>query len=223
MTDARCEESRQLAPELALGVVDGEERGLALEHLAECADCRRHVERLSEVADELLLLAPPREVPVGFESRLLEPLRPKPVQRRGRRFLVPAAAAATALAIGVAATLLVVNNDLQLASDYRGALAEANGEYFHAGSLTTGEGRAGTAFAYQGSPSWMLVVVDPAHRAAVTGAELVTVDGDRIRLRSFALDPANGSWGGALPVDLHEVAVIRVLAAGEPLIAKLGD
>ena len=63
----RCDEVRAVAPELALGIVEGEERGLALEHLAECPDCRRRVEELSEVAAELLLLAPHEEVPVGFE------------------------------------------------------------------------------------------------------------------------------------------------------------
>ena len=66
--EPRCEETRGLAAELALGIVEGEERGRALEHLAVCPECRRRVEQLSEVADELLLLAPAKEVPVGFES-----------------------------------------------------------------------------------------------------------------------------------------------------------
>ena len=39
--DPRCEETRELAAELALGIVEGEERGRALEHLADCPDCRR--------------------------------------------------------------------------------------------------------------------------------------------------------------------------------------
>ena len=38
--DARCEETREMAAELALGIVEGEERGRALQHLAECPDCR---------------------------------------------------------------------------------------------------------------------------------------------------------------------------------------
>ena len=37
----RCDEARELAPELALGIVDGEERAEALRHLSACADCRR--------------------------------------------------------------------------------------------------------------------------------------------------------------------------------------
>ena len=38
--DPRCEEMRELAAELALGIVEGEERGRALQHLADCPDCR---------------------------------------------------------------------------------------------------------------------------------------------------------------------------------------
>ena len=49
----RCDEVRAVAPELALGIVEGEERGLALEHLAECPDCRRRVEELSRQLAQL--------------------------------------------------------------------------------------------------------------------------------------------------------------------------
>jgi predicted anti-sigma-YlaC factor YlaD len=57
----RCEEIRDLAPEIALGIADGEERADALRHLSTCAECRRVVEQLSGVADELLTLAPVQE------------------------------------------------------------------------------------------------------------------------------------------------------------------
>jgi anti-sigma-K factor RskA len=76
----RCEEILDLAPEIALGIADGEERADALRHLATCAECRRVVEQLSQVADELLVLAPAQEPPAGFESRVLEA-----IGRRGHR------------------------------------------------------------------------------------------------------------------------------------------
>src|SRR6266550_7033253 len=100
----RCEETRELAAELALGVVEGEERGRALKHLADCPDCRAEVEKFSDVADELLLLAPHREAPVGFESRVLGELlpAPPPKRRRLRLVLAPAAAAVAAVAITLA-------------------------------------------------------------------------------------------------------------------------
>ena len=70
-----CDEVRDLAPEIALGTIDGEERAEALRHLATCAECRRLVDQLSEVADELLMLAPVEEPSLGFESRVVEALR----------------------------------------------------------------------------------------------------------------------------------------------------
>ena len=224
MTGPSCDRTRGLAAELALGAAGGEERALALEHLAGCPDCRRLVAEYSQLADELLLLAPSREVPIGFESRALAPLSPpsRLSRTRSRRVLVPVAAAAAA----VAATLAIVSGDLRTASDYRNTLAEANGQSFQAGALyAPGDVEAGTVFGYEGSPSWLLMIVDPAHRAGIARAEIVTNDGERLPLRPFELDGPTGSWGRALPVDLKSVAVVRLLPAGPgaPLVAKLSD
>jgi Putative zinc-finger len=220
--DPRCAEVRELAPELALGVVEGEERGRALEHLADCPDCRRRVEELAEVADQLLLLAPHREVPAGFESQVLRRVLPSPQPRRRRRLglvLAPVAAAIAAVAI----TLAVVSDDLDLASDYRETLDEANGQGFYAAPLQSEDGaRAGTVFSYVGSPDWLLITVDPGHRD-MRGAELVLDDGSQTPLRWFRLD-GSGTSGGALTVDPHEMSVLRLLPApgGEPLVARFG-
>jgi putative zinc finger protein len=219
--DARCEEIRELAPELALGIVEGEERGRALEHLAECPDCRRRVEELSEVADELLLLAPHREVPVGFESRALEPLRPPAVakpRRRLRLVLAPVAAAAAAVAV----TLAIVSGDLRDASHYRQTLDTAHGKEFESYSLrAAGGAAAGTVFSYRGSPSWVFLTVDPAHRAGVSSGELVMDDGRQVPLDPFTVNASTGSWGGAIPVDPKHVSVLRLSGpGGEPLVAR---
>lgn len=221
--DRRCEETRALSAELALGIVEGEERGRALEHLAECPDCRLRVEELAGVADELLLLAPHAEVPVGFEERALAPLeaerRPPRRRRRLLRVLVPAAAAAAAVAV----TLAIVSDDLDLASHYRDTLSEANGKEFEAYALRApGDRPVGEVFAYEGSPSWLLMTVDEGHRTGIKSAEMVMDDGRRVPIRWFYLDPRWGSCGGEVKVDLHDVAVVRLLpdAGGEPLVAR---
>jgi hypothetical protein len=216
----RCEETRELAAELALGVVEGEERGRALEHLADCPECRSRVEELSEVADQLLLLAPHREPPVGFESRVLGPLRPTPKQRRWRWrvALAPAAAAVAAAAI----VLAIVAPDLRLASHYRQTLDQADGKEFESYALRdASDTHVGTVFSYEGSPSWVHIDVDPARRTALTTAELVTDNGTQVPLRWFHLDSAGGS-GGSIPLDPHHVSVLR-LSGGpgtQPLVAK---
>ena len=224
--DPRCEEIRGLAPELALGIVEGEERGRALEHLADCPDCRRRVEELAEVADQLLLLAPHREPPVGFESQVLGRVLPAPRPRRHRRrrlalVLAPVAAALAAVAI----TLAVVSDDLELASDYRQTLEEANGKGFYASPLQSGDGaRAGTVFSYVGSPNWMLITVNPAQRANLRAAELVMDDGRQLPLLWFHLDQS-GSSGGGVAADLHHASALRLLPGpgGRPVVAQFGN
>src|SRR4029453_12051539 len=80
--DNRCRKIRELAAEVALGIADGEDRARVLKHAAECADCRRELERLSTVADELLVLAPEEEPPPGFELRVLDSILPPAPKRR---------------------------------------------------------------------------------------------------------------------------------------------
>jgi hypothetical protein len=226
----RCEEIRDLTAELALGIADGEERAEALRHLSTCAECRHEVEQLSQVADELLVLAPVQEPPAGFESRVVEAMGlDRPPRRRlarwlSPRWLAPRLGPALAAAAVTAAVLVgVYHDDHRTAEQYRGILDQAGGQYFQAGPLEDEMGdRGGVAFGYEGSPSWLLVTVDPAHRDNVKMAQLVTRDGRTIPLRSFRLD-RRGSWGGAIPVKLYKVASIRLLGErpGEILNASL--
>jgi hypothetical protein len=198
-----CEQLRDLAPEIALGTLDGEERAEALRHLATCADCRRLVDQLSEIADQLLMLAPVQEPPAGFESRVIEALglQRRPPRRVTRRLLLrlgPPLAVAAATAVALVA---VYHDDRVTAERYRETLAQADGRYFEAEPLRDETGaRAGVVFAYQGAPSWVLVTVDPNHRDRVSSAEFVTKDKRTIPIASLELDRQNGSWGGDEPV-----------------------
>jgi hypothetical protein len=219
--DGRCHETRELVPELALGIADGEERARALEHVADCADCRRELERLSGIADELLELAPEQEPPVGFELRVLrslEPQRPR-AGRTLRRPLVLAAAALTASAVTAGAMVLSFRDDRRLADHYRAALVEAHGSYFGAARLHDAAGtEGGVVFAYRGSPSWLLITVKPPYRESVARAAIVTTDGRRLPLEWFHL--REGTWGGPVPIDLGEVSAVHLLAEdGHSLLA----
>jgi hypothetical protein len=213
-----CEELRELAPEIALGVADGEERAEALRHLSQCGDCRRLVGELSGVADELLMLAPVEEPPVGFESRVVGALGlEQPAGRSRPRWLTPRwlaprlGPALAAVAVTAVALIAVYADDRETAERYRETLAQANGQYFQAQTLADETGtEGGVAFGYQGSPSWLFVTVDPTHRQGITRAQLVTGDGQKIPLRAFELD-RSGSWGGAIPVNLYGVASVRLL------------
>jgi hypothetical protein len=219
-----CDELRELAPEIALGTIDGAERGEALRHLATCAECRRLVDRLAAVADELLVVAPLHEPPAGFETRVIGGLEVRPRRRRARRTLLRLAPAAAAAAIAAGVVAGAYHDDRVTAERYRDTLAQAGGRYFEAARLRAPTGaRAGVAFGYQGRPSWVLVTVDAAYRDRVRSAQLLTSDGRTIGLPDFEL--RNGSWGGAIPVPIYRIAAVRLLGdrPGEVLTASLRE
>jgi len=223
-----CERTRELAPELALGLLDGEQRAQALRHLADCPDCRREVAQLAAVADELLMLAPEREPPAGFESRVLARLQPPPAlarpRRRVRRVLAPLAAAAAAAAVAFGVVLQTTSDDRRLADHYRATLAAGHGSSFEAARLRApGAVPAGVVYAYRGTTSWMFVVVYRDHVGVPYRAELVTKSGRRVALRAFRLDRRTGTGGEAIPVDLDAVASVRLIGRkpGDVLEADL--
>ena len=222
-TEADCHEVRGLTAEVALGVADGEDRARVLDHVVDCSECRHELEDLTALADDLVVLAPEHEPPLGFELRTVRGLQPK--RRRRRRWRVPAvafAAAALAATTATASVLFLVRDDRRLAGEYRATLSEANGTAFRAVPLrNTAGGKAGTAFVYEGAPSWMLVTVDSSSPASQ--AELVTRDGRTVSLPAFTL--SSRSWGGVLPLDARQVAAIHLLdATGRSvLVAYLPD
>lgn len=224
-----CDAVRPVLPELALGIADGRERAEALEHAFSCPECQRALAELSELSDELLLLAPAEEPPVGFESRLIERLElPAPLHsRRRRRFRIgPRLALAAAALAGAAATatglVLAYRDDHRLAGQYRAALERVGGQYFQGARLVAGDGAAaGKVFGYQGEPSWLFVIVYTPYRHGALTGELVTTSGRRIPLVGLRLDERHPSWGGAIPVDLREVARVELRSAAGTLAAAL--
>jgi Putative zinc-finger len=73
-----CDEVRVLAPDVALGLLTGEERAAALAHLQGCESCRAEVAALAVTADEVLLAAPEATPPAGFAAGVLARLVPAP-------------------------------------------------------------------------------------------------------------------------------------------------
>lgn len=205
-----------MAPELALGTAAGDDRARALEHLADCPACRRHVEELSSLADELFLLAPSEEPPAGFESRVLRGLEGGPERRRPRG-LVPALAALGAALAAAAAVWIASADDRDLASRYRDTLATANGKYLAAAPLSAPGGqRAGTVFGYEGDPSWVMVAVYEDERLSPGRyrVQVVTDDGRRVHLGPLHVTREGGSSGEAIPLHFHEVSEVRLLGRG---------
>lgn len=206
-----CEEARGLAPEVALGIASGEERAGVLAHVRDCGECRRLLEGLAETADALLLLAPQEEPSGGFETATLA--RTAGRRRSSRRRLAQrVAAAALAAALGGGAVLLATAEDRRLGSRYRAALAEANGEYFGVVPLVdAGGAEAGHLFVYEGSPSWVFIVLDEQLGAGEHAVRIRPRDGDSIVKDARELREGGLTWGSAIPFSLRQVHAVQVV------------
>jgi anti-sigma-K factor RskA len=227
-----CDQVRDLAPELALGIAEGQERDAALRHLSGCGGCRQLVSELSSVGDELLQLAPAHDPPAGFESRVLDALtepprrgRSQPLTRRWRWVATAAAAVVLAAALGAGSVFLATAGDRRLAASYQAVLSQGQGAYFLAAPLKGSQGRVGTVFGYQGQPSWAMVTLQSSiQEEGRFQVQAVTRDGRYLSLGDAVLGGAGGSWGGQLPVDLSEVHELRFVGPdGRPAFAATFD
>lgn len=222
-----CSVARAVAPELALGIASGEERAETLRHLASCPECRAEVESLARVADELLLVAPEQDPPVGFESRAVEALTGDGKTHRGlRRWGLVAVAAAMAALLGAGGVYLATNEDREAGAYYRAQFAAAGGKYLVvSGVRDRGHHELGRVFAYEGDPSWLLITADRGTGPGTYEVMLETTDGSRLSVGDMEVTASGGSWGHAIPVDVHRLAYVELApgAGGASLEASFNQ
>jgi hypothetical protein len=222
MTPLRCSQLRDMAPDVALGILTGEERAAALAHLEGCAACRAEVASLAGVADELLLTGPEATPPDGFDRRVLarlsevraaeppSPTRaggPAHLRRRGRhrradrrRLAVGATLAAAAAAVVLVAAVLVSRDDPPASTADRA-------------EMTTGVGEVvGTATVRSGNPATVAVDVPGWGEAVPAGATYwlaIEMDDGSRTMTHIGTDAT--WWEVPLEGDADEVAAVSVL------------
>jgi hypothetical protein len=214
MTELSCRQCREVAAELALGVLPGVERARALAHLDHCTACRNAVSTLTRTGDRVVELIPGAEPPAGFEARVMAALAPAAPQRRRR--WVPAAAGVAAVALlggGWAlgrASLGVA--PLEADSATRAVLFEP---------LTAGGQDVGQAFLYPGRPSWIYLSLDTDSKTTsdTVRCELVRQDGSTMAVGEFRLVKGYGGWGGPVTLDRGSLAAARVIDSTGATIA----
>jgi putative zinc finger protein len=226
MSDRRidCARVRELAPEFVLGVAPGDERALILDHVNSCEECRRVIQEMSAVADELLLLAPDHEPPLGFENSVVRKLSSARAGKPRRQWLLTAAAGLVALSVGASAVWFATGSDRRVGAYYRSVLARADGEYFTARELWDNEGkRAGVVFAYEGDPSWLFMVVD-GERAEGEFTCYAELEGGRsMALGTFSLGADHRTWGVTVDEEIHNLDRVRLDGSSEDLVATFAD
>ena len=221
-SEIRCEEARDLAAEMALGTLAGDDRARLITHLASCSQCRGLVEELSVVADSLLLLAPEHEPPAGFENAFLAQFK-SPARRSRLQWLATAAAVLVLIGGSAGTALWVTKSDRDLGSHYRHALEEANGKYFGVRPVHDEDRtKVGNLFVYEGDPSWAFLVMNGSVAGGEYRAEVVSTSGEASSLGTFTITSSDRTWGTDLGESLKEVGVLRFTSVhGDDLTVRI--
>ncbi|MCA1833273.1 MAG: zf-HC2 domain-containing protein [Actinobacteria bacterium] len=205
-----CAETRELAPELALGAISGPERARVLGHLSSCVDCRLFVEELTEAADALLLLSPDAEPPLGFESKVLKSMASP---RRSFRRLTALLAAAVIASAGTWAGFQLTHRPDPITKEYVATLRALGGQSLRAARLTTGQTVVGHALLYEGRPSWIFVDVAHAGDSGILTINAQLSDGSVVQVGGVRMNDGRGSWGGTLSIQVDSIDAVTIVDA----------
>ena len=207
-----CGRFRDLAPELALGLVAGHERAETLAHLQGCPACRHHMADLGLVHDQLRALVPAAEPPVGFEQRVLDRLGVPPRQSR------PARTARWVRAAAAAAVVMVAFGGGWAAGTVNRPSAPALAPAL-ASPLVAGTRHVGDVVVSFDRPNFLSVYLD-VDRPGRLKCELLRTDGSVAATEMYQAAGGTGWWGIDRPSG--DVASIRVSDAGGDVVAAGG-
>ena len=207
MNGIGCAATREAAPEMALGILDGAERAEVLVHLASCPSCQRYVSELAGVADGLSRLAPEAEAPAGFAERVEAEIR-RPRRRARRRF-------ATVIAVAAAAATIVSVASVQIIDAGRTTTTVAAPTLHSVEMLGANGTRVGHVAVSNTNPTSLVVNVDYAVPDGHYALELNESAASGHRIGAMTIAEGRGQWIGtaALPSG-PDVYVMLVDARG---------
>jgi hypothetical protein len=203
-----CADLAAVAPELALGVLPGDERAAALAHLDRCPACQQAVAATTGVTDRLVVaLAPTVEPPPGFERRVMAALHaataPADAPPRRRRAGLLAAAAVCLAALTLLIGVPRVGAPSAVAAEMRTPAGAAVGEV-HV--------RAGQpAVLSMTLPGWAAQISDYGAAATAYALRIERTDGPP-RVVPVALN-AQSSWATALDIDPGAITTVALVDA----------
>jgi hypothetical protein len=225
-----CADVRDLAPEMALGSLDGAVRADVLVHIAHCPACRADLRDLADVVDGLAGLGPSVEPPAGLAERVLAAIRAEspaapmaaPLAVRGRRRwrrVHLLAAAVIAALIGVGATVAVA------ATRHRSSPSAVvlNARSLQVAAMVGADDhRLGDAYVSRGQDPWVLVNV--TYGLSGQSYRLMGVDGDGQVVDIGAMKSmSEGRWAWAGRVDQAASLVeLRIVDADGMVACRAG-
>jgi hypothetical protein len=244
-----CAHVHDVAAELALGVLTGRERAIAIAHPEQCQACREEVRQLMATGGLLPELLPPVEPPLGFETRVLHLLRapaqpeapsdPRPLPRPERsprhRGSIragahpgrhrPAGGRPGRVRRALAATamgLAVIAAALggwRILGDPSPATNPATARLTAAPLLSADRSGVGSVFLYSGTPRWLYMHVDLGSGDETVTCQVVGTDGRASAVGSFRLAGGHGTWGSPDPGNVGVVTGARLLSPDGVVLA----
>jgi putative zinc finger protein len=208
MSVLTCAQVRELAPELALGVLAGAERAETITHVNGCARCQAYVSELTSAADALPLLTPEVEPPAGFEARVMRGIA---AGRRGhrRRWIATVAAVAAAVAILSITTVRIVESGDTTPT--ASAPAQTGAPVSVAMKGAGGLGPAG--WVYLTGRRSVAVAVDYGLESGTYEVRVTAPDGAVQSLGSMSVDAGRGSWTGRSVAPITNGSTIALVNA----------
>lgn len=211
MISPSCQRFHELAPELALGILPGAERATAIAHAQHCAACRDHFMPLAVIGDDLLGLVPAHEPSSGFETRVLNRVRPTAPPRRRTGVL-------TAAAVGIAVVAGFGGSAVEAAVQHDHA-ARATVQQLRTGTFTVGDHQMGQIFLYTGRPAWVYMSVKTNHPTDEITCRVVRTDGTVVDIGKFPVGGGYGHWGAPLGIDPASAAEAQLVATDGTVLA----
>jgi hypothetical protein len=208
-----CAQVRELASELALGILGGAERAEVLLHLDDCARCQVYVAELTEAADVIPQLVPEAEPPAGFEDRVLRRLDEG--RRRSRRRLVAsiAAVAAAAAIVSIVVVRVVESGDgTKTAAPPPSSTVTPRGTPV-AVVMQGGAGAQLAGWAYVANHHGVAVSVHYGVPSGNYMVQVVPTKGVPTPIGTMTVDAARGSWTGRSAQALTSGARIALVDA----------
>jgi Putative zinc-finger len=212
MTGPGCAATRDAAPELALGTLDGADRAEVLLHVATCAPCQRYVSELAGVADGLTRLAPEVEPPAGFAVRVDATIRG--TRRRSRRRWVATiavtAAAAAILAVTVVRVVDASRSTHTVAAPALRSAVMVGGDGVRVGHVTV----SGT------SPAGVAVNVDYAVPDGSYALQVREPGGLVRSIGSITIAGGRGQWTGTTGLPPHANVTVDLVATNGTIVCR---
>jgi Putative zinc-finger len=211
MSVLSCAEVRELAPELALGILGGAERAEVVVHVNGCARCQAYVAELTEAADVIPQLVPDAEPPAGFEARVLRRLGDDR-RRRRRRWVASAAAVAAAATIVSITVVRVIESGDSPSTPVAAPTTLARAPVAVAMQDTTSRLPAG--WAYVSGTHGLAVTVSYGVVSGGYAVQVKSPHGRAETLGTMTIAESHGSWTGRSTRPITSGSSIALVDAG---------